>query len=130
MTEQDIRNGTEGVYLGDNPEAPACGLFLTYWDAEEVAQTIGYPPITVYDAQKKLIDEQADIIAELESKLQHEIHSLQLKAVSTEIKNVKKELLSEVEGLTAAIRARLGDSGSDAKPTPRPARIPAAVPSK
>lgn len=124
MTEQDVLNGTEGVYLGDNPESPATGLFLTYWDAEEVAQTIGYPPITVYEEQRRLIDEQALEIAELEHRLDSEVHNLQLKAVSTEIKNIKKEVLHEIEGLTDAIRARISSGGSDAKPTARAAKAP------
>lgn len=113
MTEQDVLNGTEGVFLGNNPEAPATGLFLTFWEADEVAQCIGFPHITVYEEQKRLIYEQAVQIADLERQLDEEIHSLQLKAVSTEIKNTKKELLNALEGTTSAIRARLGSSRSD-----------------
>lgn len=123
MREDDILRGTEGVYLGANPESPSKGLFITYWEADEIAQKIGFPHIAVYGEQKKLIDEQAAQIADLEHQLQHEIHNLQLKAVSTQIKNSNKELLNALEGTTAAIRARLGDSGSDAKPAPRPARL-------
>jgi hypothetical protein len=113
MREDDVLRGTEGLYLGANPESPSKGLFITYWEADEIAQKIGFPHIAVYQAQKDLIDQQALEIAELERRLDSEIHNLQLKAVSTEIKNVKKELLREVEGLTAAIRARLGNSGSN-----------------
>lgn len=111
-----------GVYLGINPESPSKGLFLTFWEAMEVACKIGYPTIEVYEAQKALIDEQAAEIAELEHRLDSEIHNLQLKAVSTEIKNVKKEVLGEIVGLTSAIRARLGNSGSDAGTPPGTAK--------
>lgn len=107
MREDDILRGTEGVYLGANPESPSKGLFITYWEADEIAQKIGFPHIAVYAEQKRLIDEQADIIAELESKLEHEIHSLQLKAVTTQIKNGNKELLSALEETLAAVRNRV-----------------------
>jgi len=113
MREDDLVRGTEGVYLGPNPESPSKGLFITFWEADEIAQKIGFPHIAVYDEQKRLIDEQAQQIAELERLLSAEVHSLQLKAISTEIKNTKKELLNAVEGYSAAVRARLGNSGSD-----------------
>lgn len=102
-----------GVYLGPNPEAPATGLFLAHYIAQEVAICLGYPTLEVYEQQKSLIDSQAMEVAELERRLDEEIHSLQLKAVSTEIKNTKKELLNALEGTTSAIRARLGNSRSD-----------------
>lgn len=130
MTEQDILNGTEGVYLGVNPESPSKGLYLTFWEADDVAQAIGFPSITVYDEQKKLIDEQAQTIADLEHQLQNEIHNLQLKAVATQIKNGNKELLNAFEGTMAAVRARLGDGGSKPDPLARAAKaagIPKAV---
>lgn len=118
MREEDLRRGQQGLYLGVNPESPSKGLFITYFEAEEIAGKIGYPLRVVYDEQKKLIDEQAAEIAELEHRLNVEVHSLQLKAVTTEIKNIKRDVLHEIEGLSVAIRARLGGGGSNVAATP------------
>lgn len=130
MREDDIIRGTEGVYLGPNPESPSKGLYITFWEADEIAQKIGFPHIAVYDEQKRLIDEQALQIADLENQLQHEIHNLQLKAVATLVKNGNKELLNALEGTAAAIRARLGDSGSNPTPAERAARVTRAASTK
>lgn len=114
MREDDILRGTEGLYLGANPEAPATGLFITYWEADEIAQKIGFPHIAVYQEQKRLLDQQAAEIIELERLLDEDVHSLQLKSILTAVTNSKKDVLNAVEGYSAAVRARLGNSGSDA----------------
>lgn len=123
LTEQDIRAGTEGVYLGPNPESPSKGLFLTYWEADEVAQKIGFPHIAVYAEQKLLIDQQAQEIADLKHQLENEVHSLQVEAVAKEIRKSNKELLGEIQSYNAAARARIGDSGSNGGTAPKPARV-------
>lgn len=128
MTEQDILSGTEGVYLGRNPASLGEGLFLTFWEADEIAQKIGFPHIEVYHEQTRLVDEQARRIAELEHQLNAEVHNLQLKAVSTQIKNSNKEILSVLEDTLAAVRARLGDSGSKPATAPRSARPAGGTP--
>lgn len=114
MREDDLLHGTEGVYLGANPESPSKGLFITFWEADEIAQKIGFPHIAVYGEQKRLIDDQAARIAELEHQLQNEIHSLQLKEVLKTVTKTNKEVLNAVEGYSSAVRARLGNSGSNA----------------
>ena len=114
MTEQDIKDGTEGVYLGINPQDPMHLLYLTYWEADEVAQKLGFPHIAVYKEQKRLLDEQAQTIADLEHQLDNEIHSLQVEAVAKEIRKSHKELLSEIQSYNGAVRARIGSGGSAA----------------
>jgi hypothetical protein len=113
MREDDIRSGTEGVYLGPNPEAPATGLFITYWEADEIAQKIGFPHIAVYGEQKRLIDEQAARIVQLEEALEYEVQSLQLKEVLKAVTTSEKKVLNAVESYRAAVGARLGNSGGN-----------------
>lgn len=96
-----------GIYLGPNPmmRGEQCAeLYLTYWEACEIATKIGYPMPEVYEQQRLEIDQQARKIAALEDDLRHEINTLQLKAVSTEVKNMKKELLNALEGYAGAVR--------------------------
>jgi 4-diphosphocytidyl-2C-methyl-D-erythritol kinase len=114
MLEADIRNGTQGVFLGPNPEAPYKGLYLTYWEAIEISESLGLPSPEVYAEQKKLIDEQAQDIINLESQLEHEIHSLQLNELAKEVRKAHKEIIGEIQSYNGAVRARLGSSGSDA----------------
>lgn len=107
-------NDPPGVYLGVNPEAPATGLFITFWEADEIAQKIGFPHIGVYEEQKRLIDEQAREIEDLKQQLNEEINTLQLKAVHQAIKNGNKDVLNAVEGYSAAVRARVAVAGKAA----------------
>jgi hypothetical protein len=121
MYASDIENGTEGVYLGVNPESPSKGLYLTFWEADTIAQLIGFPHIAVYEEQKKLIDVQAQQLADLEEVLNREVHSLQLQAVMKEIRKGNKEILNALEGTLSAVRARLGADGTDAGRIAKPA---------
>jgi hypothetical protein len=114
MTAEDLRANTQGVYLGPNPQDPYHTLYLTYWEAEEVAQKIGLPQVTVYQEQKRLLDEQAQTIADLKEQLEFEINSLQVEAVAKEIRKSHKELLGEIQSYNGAVRARIGNSGSAA----------------
>ena len=105
-----------GFSLGRNPFDERRQLYITYWDACEIACKIGFPMPEVYEAQLALIDEQARTIADLEAQLQNEVHDLQMKAISKQIKNSAKEILDAHERTLAAVRARLG--GADAVPGP------------
>ena len=122
MTDADIAAGTEGVYLGRNPESPSKGLFLTYWEADAVAQAIGFPHIAVYAEQKKLIDEQAQKIEDLEVALTEAVHTLQFEEVTKTIRKGNKEIIGALEATLGAVRARLGADGTDARPAAKPAR--------
>lgn len=120
MSEQDIRDGTEGLYLGRNPEDQRRSMYITYWEADEIAQKIGFPHIEVYKAQLKELQDLRDQVAELERMLDEEVHDLQLKAVSTEIKNAKKEIVNAVEGYRAAVAGRLSAKRGVAGAVPTP----------
>jgi hypothetical protein len=103
-----------GVYLGNNPESLSKGLYITYWEADEIAQKIGFPHIGVYEEQKRLIDQQAREIEDLKQQLNEEINTLQLKSIHTAIKNGNKDVLNAVEGYSAAVRARVAVAGKAA----------------
>lgn len=117
-----------GLYLGRNPAALGEGLFITYWEACEIATKIGYPMPEVYEQQKAEIDAQAQEIAALQQQLQSEVHDLQLKAVSTEIKNVKKEILGALEDTLSAVRARVAPAGGTAVARSGAARVASPAP--
>jgi hypothetical protein len=107
MTEADLAAGQQGVYLARNPESPSKGLYVTFWEADDIAQAIGYPGIGVYEEQKKLIDDQAQRIAALEDQLNNEINSLQLLAFMKEVRKGNKEVLGALEATLAAVRSRV-----------------------
>lgn len=103
-----------GVYLGRNPESLGMGLFITYWEADEIAQKIGFPHIAVYEEQKRLLDEQAAEIDDLKAQLNEEINDLQMKAILKAINNGNKDVLNAVEGYSSAVRARVAVAGKAA----------------
>lgn len=103
-----------GFSLGRNPFDERRQLYITYWDACDIATRIGFPMPEVYEAQLALIDEQARTIADLEAALQNDVHDLQMKAISKQIQKSSKEILDAHERTLAAVRARLGADGSAA----------------
>jgi hypothetical protein len=103
-----------GFSLGRNPFDERRQLYITYWDACEIAVKLGYPMPEVYEAQLALIDEQARTIADLEASLQSEVHDLQMKAIQKQIQKSSKEILDAHAATLAAVRARLGADGSPA----------------
>lgn len=101
-----------GFSLGRNPFDERRQLFITWWDACEIATKLGYPMPEVYEAQLAQIDEQARYIAELEAALQNDVHDLQMKAIAKQIQKSSKDTLDAIQAYTGAVRARLGADGS------------------
>lgn len=93
-----------GVYLGQNPEQPARGLYLTYWSAVEVALKIGYPDPAVQETLLKELDERNLRIEELERQLNEEVNNLAVKALQTHFDNRIKELADGQERAFRGIR--------------------------
>lgn len=119
-----------GFSLGRNPFDERRQLYITYWDACDIATKLGYPMPEVYEAQLALIDEQARTIADLEAALQNDVHDLQMKAIQKQIQKSSKEILDAHERTLAAVRARLGADGGAADAgsgTPKPVRGTAGV---
>lgn len=104
-----------GFSLGRNPFDERRQLYITYWDACEIATKLGYPMPEVYEAQLALIDEQARTIADLEAALQNDVHDLQMKSISKQIKKGTDEILAAHERTLSAVRARLGADGGPAE---------------
>ena len=103
-----------GFSLGRNPFDERRQLYITFWDACEIACKVGFPMPEVYEAQLALIDEQAQRIAVLEQITQDDIHDLQMKAIAKQIKKGTDEVLAAHERSLAAVRARLGADGGAA----------------
>lgn len=112
-----------GFFLGYNPDVPGKPMYITWWDATEIATKMGYPMPEVYEAQLAHIDEQARYIAELEQTLNGAVNDLQMKGIMKAIQNTKKETLDAIQGYAAAVRARTGDVGSDADVAKAAARV-------
>lgn len=103
-----------GFSLGRNPFDERRQLYITYWDACEIATKLGYPMPEIYEAQLKLIDDQARTIAGLEAALQNDVHDLQFKAIAKQIQKGTDAILAAHERSLAAVRARLGADGGAA----------------